>query len=270
MSSFSADWLALREPYDAAARNRRVIHAVTDAMAGRFSITAVDLACGTGSTPRALAPHLPFRQTWRLVDNDLGLLARAAGTALPQGAGICTAPVDLARDLEVALDGAPDLITSSALLDLVSAEWLERFVVETVVRALPVYAALIYDGRVTLAPPAEFDAAVIDAVNRHQRTDKGFGRALGPAAAADAIARFERTGIHSVTKGPSDWVLDVADVAMQRELLNGWAQAADEMGALPRVELRAWLARRQEFVTTGISRMQVGHVDFFAQPIKRR
>jgi hypothetical protein len=270
VSGFSADWLALREPHDAAARNRKVMHLVAEAMAGRFSITAVDLACGTGSTPRALAPHLPFRQAWRLVDNDLGLLARAAETSLPQGASIHTLPVDLARDLEAALDGAPDLVTSSALLDLVSAEWLERFVVESAVRALPVYAALIYDGRATLTPSDPYDAAVIDAVNQHQRTDKGFGPALGPAVASDAIGRFERTGIYRVTKGASDWVLEPGDAAMQRALLEGWAQAAEEMGALPRIELHAWLARRSAFISEGQSSMQVGHVDIFAQPISRR
>ena len=36
------------------------------------------------------------------------------------------------------------------------------------------------------------DAEVIAAVNRHQATDKGFGPALGPEAAAYAIGAFER------------------------------------------------------------------------------
>jgi len=79
MSGFSADWLALREPYDARARNRDVLDSVaTAAVAAGDAVAVVDLACGTGSTLRAIAPRLPPRQDWRLVDNDLSLLARAA------------------------------------------------------------------------------------------------------------------------------------------------------------------------------------------------
>ena len=59
-------------------------------------------------------------------------------------------PVDLARDLEAALDGPVDLVTTSALLDLVSDDWLERLAIEAAARRLPVYAALSYDGRIEL------------------------------------------------------------------------------------------------------------------------
>ena len=54
-------------------------------------------------------------------------------------------------------------------------------------RALPVYAALTYDGRIDLSPADPLDATIASAVNAHQHTDKGFGPALGPSAAAAAI-----------------------------------------------------------------------------------
>ena len=59
-------------------------------------------------------------------------------------------------------------VTNSALLDLVSAEWLERLVVEAAVHKLPLYAALSYDGGVVLVPEDAFDAEIVSAVNRHQ------------------------------------------------------------------------------------------------------
>ena len=127
-------------------------------------MSVVDLACGTGSTLRALTKHLPARQEWRLVDNDLGLLLRAGQTSFP-GVKVTTVPVDLARDLEVALDGPVEIVTTSALLDLVSLNWLERFVVETAARRLPVYAALSYDGRISLDPSDPLDSKIIAAVN---------------------------------------------------------------------------------------------------------
>jgi SAM-dependent methyltransferase len=266
--SFAADWLALREPYDLSARNRDVLAAVTQSVAGQPAVSVVDLGCGTGSTLRAVARHLGPRQSWRLVDNDLGLLARAAGSDRPPGVSVTTTPVDLTRDLEAALDGAVDLVTTSALLDLVSADWLERFAVETAARRLPVYAALIYGGRAALEPADAFDAAVIAAVNRHQRRDKGFGPALGPAAAATAIAQFERVG-YAVVQGAADWIFTANDREIQSEVLSAWATAARELGELPLRDIIDWLTRRREHVAAGAT-MRAGHVDFFAQPIGAR
>ena len=59
MSEYSADWLALREPYDLAARNAAVLDAVACAFVGQRAVSVVDLACGTGSTLRAMRRHLP-------------------------------------------------------------------------------------------------------------------------------------------------------------------------------------------------------------------
>src|SRR5713226_4099403 len=187
MSGFSAEWLSLREPYDLAARNSTVLDAVAGAFLQHASIAVVDLACGTGSALRAISPRLPPRQSWRLVDNDLSLLAQASTLGRPPQLTVTTRPVDLVRDLELALEGPLDLVTTSALLDLVSPEWLDRLIVEAAARQLPVYAALSYDGRVMIDPEERFDRELVAGFNLHQRTDKGFGPALGPAAAARAI-----------------------------------------------------------------------------------
>ncbi len=264
MSGFSADWLALREPYDRAARSTVVLDAVKSAFADRSSLSMVDLACGTGSTLRALTKHLPVRQQWRLADNDLGLLLRAGQTSIP-GVKVTTVPIDLARDLEAALDGPIEIVTTSALLDLVSPAWLERFVFETAARKLPVYAALSYDGRISLDPSDPLDAKIIAAVNKHQRTDKGFGPALGPAAVAEAIGHFERLG-YSVVQATSDWVFGPDDRNVQLEIVAGWASAARDIGDLSLGDIANWLVRRREIIAAGRSSIRVGHVDFFALP----
>jgi hypothetical protein len=265
--SFSAEWLALREPHDLRARNSAVRDAVAATFAGRPSIGVVDLACGTGSTLRALAPHLPARQDWRLVDNDLGLLGRAAENST-LGVRVTTVPVDLVRDLELALDGLLDLVTMSALLDLVSAAWLERLAVEAAARRLPLYAALTYDGRIAFEPSDPYDARIIAAVNSHQCRDKGFGPALGPGAAQSAIDQFERVG-YEVESGAADWLFDPQHREIQIETLGGFAVAAREMD-LPLGEVEAWLTRRGDLVAAGRSSLRVGHFDFFARPTGTR
>jgi hypothetical protein len=266
--SFSAAWLTLREPYDLRARNSEVMDALLAAFDGRSSVAVADLACGTGSTLRALAPRLPVRQSWRLFDNDLSLLARAPQSS-PPDLNVTTVPVDLNRDLEAALDGPVDLVTTSALLDLVSEAWLERLAVEAAVRRLPVYAALSYDGRIEMTPADAADEAMVAAVNAHQRTDKGFGRALGPAAAKAAVERFERVG-YSVVQGLSDWTFAPDDREIQNEMLSGWAAAAREIGTVPLADVIEWLTRRRDLVAAGRSSIRVGHIDFFAAPAATR
>jgi SAM-dependent methyltransferase len=267
MSGFSAEWLKLREPYDQRARNTLVLDAVFDLLAGQPSVAIVDLACGTGSTFRALSPRIETRQNWRLVDNDLSLLARAPPST--PGITVTAAPVDLNRDLEAAFDGPADLVTTSALLDLVSADWLNRLAIEAAARRLPVYAALSYDGRAELVPADPLDGRIVDAVNRHQRKDKGFGPALGPSAAQEAIAAFERVG-YEVTHGLADWEFGPMDREIQTEILSGWAAAAREIRDPPRPEIVAWLKRRRDLIADGRSSIRVGHVDLLARPTATR
>ena len=265
MSGFSAEWLALREPYDVRARNPAVLEAVASALKSHASVRVVDLAAGAGSTLRALGPYLPARQNWKLIDNDPDLLARATATPQAEGAAVSAIRLDLNLDLQAALDGPIDLLTTSALLDLVSDTWLDRLAVEIAARSIPLYTALSYDGRIGFSPPDPLDAEITAAVNAHQRTDKGFGPALGPAAAAFAIARFEALG-YSVVHGESDWVMGPDDRDMQTEILAGWAAAARDLGTSSAPNATDWLARRRAAVAGGRSSLRVGHVDFFAIP----
>jgi hypothetical protein len=269
MSGFSAQWLSLREPYDAKARNAAVLDAVAATFGDQSSISVVDLACGTGATLRAIGARLPARQGWRLVDNNLSLLAQAAELARPPLISVAARPIDLVRDLELALDGPIDLVTTSALLDLVSAEWVERLALEAAARRLPVYAALTYQGRASFELAEPFDLEMLAAVNRHQRGDKGFGPALGPEAGLRAVKSFEQVG-YKVLPGSSDWDFGPDDREIQSQLVTGWANAADELDDLPSAAVATWLERRRAVIAAGRSRMRVGHLDFFATPTAMR
>jgi hypothetical protein len=182
---------------------------------------------------------------------------------------VTAVPIDLVHDLEAALDGAVDLVTTTALLDLVSEPWIERLTVECAARRLPFYATLSYDGRVELAPQDPGDAAIVAAFNAHQRTDKGFGAALGPKAAAETIAQFARIG-YFVDRQPADWVFAPHDREIQNELLAGLAAAARAIGTLQLEFIVGWLTRRRDLVAAGRSSMRVGHIDLFARPTEMR
>jgi hypothetical protein len=269
MSEYSAEWLALREPYDMAARNAVVLDTVASAFFGRAAISVVDLACGIGATLRAVGPHLPSRQSWTLVDHSLALLALAFPSASPAHVTVTTTALDLARDLKLALDGPIDLVTTSALLDLVSPAWLDRLIAEVAARRLPFYGALTYDGRAIAEPVVSHDHELLTGFNLHQRTDKGFGPALGPTAAAHAAKRFEEFG-YAVVQGRSDWMFGPDDRAIQDALFAGWADLGLLTTTLSPDQIAEWLSWRRAHLAQGRSKLRIGHVDIFARPIGTR
>ncbi len=147
MTGFSADWLTLREPFDMRARNP-----VSSRCGRRF-------ACGTsfGADRRSCLRHgIDVARVERATStpaklDNLSTTISACWRARRQqqhsdDVVVTAVPLDLNRDLEAALDGPVDLVTTSALLDLVSEPWLERLAVEIAARTIPLYAALSYDG----------------------------------------------------------------------------------------------------------------------------
>ena len=118
MSGFSAEWLALRESHDLRARNPIVLEAVATLFKSHDAVSVVDLACGAGSTVRALSSHLPARQHWDLVDSDQRLLTLACSGKSVGDVRLNAVPLDLSGNFEAVLDSTKELITISALLDL--------------------------------------------------------------------------------------------------------------------------------------------------------
>jgi hypothetical protein len=267
MSQFSAEWLGLRESHDIAARNPAVLEAVKNAFRDQVAISVLDLASGTGSTLRALHACLPPRQEWTLVDNDPAHLAQAASLAASFQAKVIAKTLDLDHGIERAFAGSFHLVTASALLDLVSSAWLDRLMVLVSARQLPIYAALTYDGRAVVEPVDSSDMEILASFNAHQRSDKGFGPALGPAAASEFAASLARHGYVSV-QGRSDWILGTNDHAMQEAVFMAWAGAAE--GPSATAAAQEWLARRRAQIVEGRSTLRVGHLDSFAYPMGMR
>lgn len=266
MESFSADWLALREPADHAARAAALTAHAAERLRARPGRRAVDLAAGSGSNVRYLLPRLPGVAHWTLVDHDAALLAQAWRLVTPlareAGRAFDVRQGDLRALDTLPLDGC-GLVTASALLDLVSLDWLRAFAARCAGTGADVLCTLSYDGRIACVPSDADDEHVRALVNRHQRTDKGFGPALGPDAAGAAADAFAAAGFAVHTAG-SDWVLGSADAELQRQLLAGWAGAARELAPADAARVDAWLARRLAQVDAGTSRITVGHVDLLA------
>ncbi|MFZ9486701.1 MAG: class I SAM-dependent methyltransferase [Alphaproteobacteria bacterium] len=263
MTGFSADWLALREPFDVAARDDALARAFLARVPDGGRI--VDLGAGAGSNIgrlRALAAQSGRRLSWLHVDDDEALLA----TARRRFAGddtIAFARLDLAAALEEALDGAA-AVTCAALVDLVSGAWIGRFAAELAARRLPLLAVLTYDGRMDWTPADASDPVVARAFHRDMASDKGFGAALGPDS---AFALDEALRAHGATTAlrDSDWRIAAADDAMLGAMLGGIGEAAaraargDEGRAIA-----AWATRRARQRAAGALSLVVGHQDLDA------
>ncbi|MBP0492742.1 class I SAM-dependent methyltransferase [Roseomonas indoligenes] len=282
--SFDADWLELREPFDARARDFDLAFALSAALPARPRL--LDLGAGTGSLFRWLAPLLNRPQAWTLVDADVTLIEFAFDTIAMRAVEVgfeVSAPnkrtllvhtpsgawrVDgLVRDLADAPDGLPlgkaDGVVCSALLDLVSRRWAER-VAEGL--RLPFYAALNVAGDARFLPPHPSDGAVARGFRRDQRREKGFeGPALGSEAARVAAAAFRAQGF-GVTTAPSPWRIGPADTRMLNALAKGHAEAALRWTPRGAGTIRAWSAMRAAQARRGALRAVVGHTDLLALP----
>lgn len=269
MSGFSIDWLDLREAADRRARDNalrdQALQWLVDAVSPVQNPVVVDLGAGTGSTLRALTSPIQQPLTWRLVDNDTNLLEEAERR---HGATHRIEPciADLASLQSLPLDGAR-LVTASALFDLVSAEFLSALATELKAQSqqhpVGLYAALNYDGTTHWTPHHPLDDAVLAAFNQDQRTDKGFGPALGPDSGAVMQRLFTEAGFR-VYPASSPWVLDGADQAMVVALITGIAGAVADNPDIEASALQDWVRFRQANVSTGTC--TVGHTDVLVLP----
>ena len=298
MSGFSADWLSLREPFDHAARETIAAALDLPVRLARWrkrapgeALAVIDLACGHGANLRALASCLGGAQHWRLVDHDSALLA-AAPQAIAQWAHqhdyrfkvdddtgevhaidiagpnfhamVVRQRVDLAHGLESLDFGEAPLVTACALLDLVSAPWLQMLIRKAQAARAALLFGLNVDGRTTWDPVDPHDERVHRLFSQHLRRDKGFGPALGSQAAATVLQQMASAG-YATLQTQTDWVIDGAQAPeMQLAMIEGMAAAALEQDPAAQGVVLAWKTRRSAGI--GSSRLRVGHVDILATP----
>ncbi|MGE0704466.1 MAG: class I SAM-dependent methyltransferase [Vicinamibacterales bacterium] len=293
MADALANWLALREPADTAARSSALAESTARALATHHPLCVLELGTGTGANIRYLAPRLGGRQRWLAVDRDedvLGRLplrlsewARERGYELERDAHSVTfRSRDFAADVETMradldrvdpglLEGR-HLVTASALLDLVSEEWLRSLASQCAAVKAAVLFALTYTGRSSCEPHEPEDDWIRDLLNRHQNRDKGLGGpAAGPAGADAAVQAFAAAGYETkIVSTP--WQLGPEMSELQRQLVGGWAQAALEMEPGKSAAIASWESRRLAHIQAERSHIVVEHADVaarLARPVQR-
>ncbi|MET7806392.1 SAM-dependent methyltransferase [Micromonospora chersina] len=259
-----ADWLRLREPADAAARSAELLDAVRRRLPADRPLVVHDLGSGTGSMARWLAPRLRGPQCWVLHERDADLRARAAAEPVVAADG---SPVSvLVRGSDITRLGAADLadahlVTASALLDMLTAEEIER-IAGACAGHLTLFAITVL-GRVRFTPADPLDAEFEAAFNAHQRRTVAGRALLGPGAVDATVAAFRRRGVEVAVRS-SPWRLGPEYAALTAEWLVGWLDAAveerPELGGV----VDAYRERRLAEAADGRLRVVLDHADLLA------
>lgn len=290
---FNADWLDLREPSDLVARSFPLQKHLASILVSLRAEECVvhDLGAGTGANLRALVPLLGGKQRWLLLDHDAELLkiafdrlvdwcVEAGGEVRESRDGLVLATESwtaevlmIQQDLSSALSegmskeiprgmSRADLVTGSALLDLVSANWLEQLAGTS--REAVLYFPLNYNGSMRFQPALEADSKITELFNRHQSGNKGFGPALGGQAPRHSREILTTCGF-DCRLDESPWTLGAEAGRLQQELLKGIANAASEFSDEPG-QVDTWLVQRLAGLDRGESRLIIGHEDILAVP----
>jgi hypothetical protein len=227
-----------------------------------------DLGSGTGSMGRWLGALLPGPQHWIMHDRDADLLELAAANMIH--AAVDGAPVtvetrlgDISRLTAADLGGAA-LVTASALLDLLTAEEVERVAAACVGAGCPALLTISVVGRVELTPGDPFDAEIAEAFNAHQRRTVGGRRLLGPDAVEVAAEAFDRLGA-SVRVRPSPWRLGADEAELASEWFKGWVGAACEQRPELTGAAADYARRRLAEASAGRLGVVVHHSDLLAR-----
>ncbi|WP_179105729.1 glycosyltransferase family 4 protein [Vreelandella utahensis] len=264
---FEADWLQLREPADHAARSDQLTARLRDYLKTlEAPLTICDLGAGTGSNQRYLAPRLPGPQQWLMVEPDAPLIPT---NTQPEATDDTTSrwlqEAVTAANLDEIIPEKVDLITASALLDLMSRDWLEALALTASQRRAPLLMVLSYCGNFDLQPVDSRDQWLRDTVNDHQHRDKGTGSAAGPDATGILSAALSAHGFEVLT-GASPWKLDHHHPDLQQALMAGWCEAAREQAPGERCSIDQWQALRHTQARDGQLRIRVDHLDLLALP----
>ena len=288
MTAPLSTWLLLREQADAAARSAELTERIAEGLAAHETVHAVDLATGTGSNIRFLLNHLPPRQQWLAVDRDEGLLAElparvaAYGRSLGHDAqerergcriagpqldcDVETRQMDLGELDDPSIFEGRQLVTASALLDLVSESWLRALAAHSKAAQAVLLLSLTYNGMSVSSPTVEDDELIRELLNRHQRRNKGLGGRAAGAQAPDVAERCLKDAGYVVRRAATNWTIEPPARAFQHELIQGWTAAALEMSPNMETRIARWRDRRLAHLEAGRSWIVVGHDDLAAWP----
>ena len=260
------DWLAARVAADDAARAATVntllpelSRYLIEAAGPGGTVQIIDLGAGTGANQRWLAPRLPIRQRWLHLDHN-PVISRS----LPLAAEtvIVDEGVEALGELLTRSSGDRQLVTCSALLDVLTTEQIQAVCRAVIDNRVPAFFSLTVTGGLRLSPADAHDQLLLAAFNDHQRRA---GRA-GPEATTLTV-NLLRAAEFAVTTQETPWRLTAeSGLAFVDQMLEErLAAAVAQDPALARTAT-AWLELRRAQLAAGLLRIELDHCDILGLP----
>jgi hypothetical protein len=260
------DWLVARVTADNAARAAtlttllpQLIDYLIDPDLPDATVQIIDLGAGSGANQRWLAPRLPIPQRWLHVDHN-PVISRSQ--PLPAETVIIDASVEALDQLLASSNGRRQLVTCSALLDVLTTEQITAVCQAAINHRVAAFFSLTVTGDLILDPPHPHDQLLSAAFNDHQR------RAGRPGPDASALT-VELLGAakFAVRIQDTPWQLtaDSAPAFVDQLLTERLAAAVAQDPALV-AAAADWLDLRRAQLAAGVLRIELAHCDILGLP----
>ena len=261
MHKFENSWLFQREKIDNISKSISIINKINIVLKNYDKIRIIDLGTGTGSNFRYLSKKIKFKnQSWTLMDLSKSSLNEAKKTSVTNNKiqKIILKHNDIIKNFEQHNFDNYEIVTGSAFLDIMPADWFKKFYTKNRNTKL-VYFSINYDGYFKFYPKHKLDKDVLQLFNNDQKSKKNNKtRAVGPDCSNIINSWFVKT--HKCYLFKSNWT-DVKNKNFQLMFLDFCENIIKKNR---KTNFSEWLDFRKKNIIKNKSKLSVSNKDFLA------